>query len=211
MITDACVYADEKSSTTLRRFALNAASCKFERIIAVGASENIKNYAGVEISKGIVINAAGKAFLDSVRKAPAGAIVMVCAGENPFNRTVITTKGVHLITGVADAPKGAFDHIVSKMAADKNIGFVIDISKIIDARSRRKALSRYAEILAFARKYKIHLVIASGANECLYQKTVDEIVGITALFGMTRSETFKALTSLDSILNTKKEVEVISE
>ncbi|MDO5844380.1 MAG: RNase P subunit p30 family protein [Methanocorpusculum sp.] len=209
MITDACVYADEKSSTTLRRFALNAASCKFEKIVAVGAVEDLKEYAGVEIIKGVVINAAGKAFLDAVRKTPTGSVVMVCAGENSFNRTAITTKGVHLITGVVDAPKGAFDHIVSKMAADKNIGFVVDISKIIDSRSRRRALTRYAEVLAFSRKYKFPLVIASGAGECLYQKRVYEIVELCALFDMTRAEVYKAMSSLDSILNPKKEIEVI--
>lgn len=210
MITDACVYANEKSSTTLGRFALNAASCKFQRIVAVGSVQDLDGYAGVEILKGIEINATGKAFTDAVRKAPKGAVVMVKAGENKFNRNIISTKGVHLITGVADAPKGAFDHIISKAAADKNIGFVIDISKIIDPRTRRKALARYAEINAFARKYKFPQVIASGASECLGQKTVDEIVEITALFDMTRSETYKALSSLDSIIHPKKDVEVIS-
>ena len=212
MITDACVYANDSSHTTLRRFALTAASCGFSRIIACDSVEDISEYAGVSILKGrLICKLSGKAFFDAVKKTPAGTVVFVQVGENSFNRNAITTKGVHLLTGIADLPKGGFDHIVSKMAAQQNTGVVLDFSRIIDPKSRRTALSRYAEILAFHRKYHFPLLIASGASECLGQRNITEITALADLFGMTRPEVDSALDSLDSILYPKKTVEIVEE
>ncbi|ABN07510.1 RNase P subunit p30 [Methanocorpusculum labreanum Z] len=212
MITDACVYANDSSNTTLRRFALTAASCGFSRIIACDSSEDISEYAGVSILKGKMIGrVTGKAFLDAVRKTPAGTVVFVQAGENGFNRTAITTKGVHLLTGIADLPKGGFDHITAKMAAQQNTGVVLDLSRIIDPKTRRAALSRYAEILAFHRKYRFPLLLASGASDSLGQRNIQEVTALVALFGMTKEETNAALSSLDGILYPKKTVEIVEE
>ena len=212
MITDACVYANDSSHTTLRRFALTAASCGFSCIIACDPAENISEYAGVSILKGKMIGRlSGKAFLDAVRKTPAGTVVFVQAGENDFNRTAITTKGVHLLTGIVDLPKGGFDHITAKMAAQQNTGVVLDLSRIIDPKTRRTALSRYAEILAFHRKYRFPLLLASGASDCLGQRNITEITALVDLFGMTKEEADAALSSLEGILYPKKTVEIVGE
>jgi len=212
MITDACVYANDSSHTTLRRFALTAASCGFSCIIACDPAENISEYAGVSILKGKMIGRlSGKAFLDAVRKTPAGTVVFVQAGENDFNRTAITTKGVHLLTGIADLPKGGFDHITAKMAAQQNTGVVLDLSRIIDPKTRRTALSRYAEILAFHRKYRFPLLLASGASDCLGQRNIHEVAALVDLFGMTKEEADAALSSLEGILYPKKTVEIVGE
>ncbi len=210
MITDACVYANDSSHTTLRRFALTAASCGFSRIIACDPAEDISGYAGVSILKGRSISKlSGKAFFDAVKKTPAGTVVFVQVGENSFNRAAITTKGVHLLTGIADLPKGGFDHIVAKMAAQQNTGVVLDFSRIIDPKTRRTALSRYAETLVFQRKYHFPLLIASGASECLGQRNITEITALADLFGMTGPEVCSALDSLDGILYPKKTVEIV--
>lgn len=212
MITDACVYANNSSHTTLRRFALSAASCGFSRIIACDPAEDISEYAGVSILKGRLIGKlSGKAFFDAVKKTPAGTVVFVQVGENSFNRTAVTTKGVHLLTGISDLPKGGFDHIVSKMAAQQNTGVVLDFSRIIDPKTRRTALSRYDEILTFQRKYHFPLLIASGASECLGQRNITEIIALADLFGMTEQEVRSALDSLDGILSPKKTVEIVEE
>ncbi len=212
MITDACVYANDSSRTTLRRFALTAASCGFSRIIACDSAEDISGYAGVSILKGRLIEKLnGKVFFDAVKKTPTGTVVFVQVGENSFNRTAVTTKGVHLLTGIADLPKGGFDHIVAKMAAQQNTGVVLDFSRIIDQKTRRKALSRYSEILAFHRKYHFPLLIASGASECLGQRNITEITALADLFGMTGPEVSSALDSIDGILSPKKTVEIVGE
>jgi hypothetical protein len=67
MITDVCIYA-EGSDTSVRRFALNAASCKFNRIIVQGQT-CCDTYAGVEILSGTIIPAESKGFNEVLRKA----------------------------------------------------------------------------------------------------------------------------------------------
>ncbi len=210
MITDACVYANDSSNTTLHRFALIAASCGFSCIIACHPAENILEYAGVSILKGKMIGRiSGKAFLDAVRKTSSGTVVFVQAGENGFNRKAITTNGVHLLTGIADIPKGGFDHITAKMAAQQNTGVVLDLSRIIDPKTRRTALSRYVEILTFHRKYHFPLVLASGASDCLGQKNITEIAALANLFGMTKEEVDAALCAVEGILYPKKTVDIV--
>lgn len=206
MITDACVYADG-SDTSVRRFALNAASCKFSRIIAVG--ENLPaEYAGVEILRGTVVPAESKGFQEALRRA-RGTVILVNAGENSFNRTAVSAKNVRFLTGLADLPKHGFDDVISRSMASRNCAAVFDLSKIIDNRSRRNALSRYADVLKFSRKFRFPVVIASGASSCLGQRTVQECVALCSLFGMERAEVYQALCACDAVLFPREMVEVV--
>lgn len=206
MITDACVYTDG-SDTSIRRFALNAASCKFSRIIAVG--ENLPaEYAGVEILHGMVISAESKDFQDGLRRA-RGMVILVNAGENSFNRSAVSAKNVRFLTGLADLPKHGFDDVISRMMASRKCAAVFDLSRIIDGKSRRNALSHYAEVLKFARKFHFPVVIASGASSCLGQRTVRECIALCSLFGMECAEVYQALEACDAVLYPHNPVEVI--
>ncbi|HJJ99272.1 MAG TPA: hypothetical protein O0X23_03570 [Methanocorpusculum sp.] len=203
MITDACIFANQDGSATARRMLLTAKSCGVSHAIICGNASDIPAfYAGVTVLRGKIISSRqnGRQFRDVVRKSPPGCVVMASAGENSFNRMAITTKGVHLLTGIANLPKGGFNHIVAKMAADHYTGIVLDISCIINPKSRRNALSRYAEILFLQRKYHFPLVIASGADTVFGFRNPVEILALCSLFGMTRPEVYAALNGLDAVL-----------
>ncbi len=204
MITDACLYVDGPIDT----FANTAAACGTTRIVAVGNGVTgdtgmITVLGGTHIS-----GKTGRAFLDAVRKAPKNSVIIADAGDNSFNRMVITTKGVHLLDGIAAIPKGGFDHIIAAMAAQHNVGVVVSLAAIIDPKTRRHALSHYADILKLARKYRFRLVIASGASAPAGQKNIHEICALTSLFGMERAEVYRALTCLDEIISPPLTVEV---
>ncbi len=214
MITDACIFVNQDGSATPRRMLLTAKSCGISRVIVCGNASGLPaSYAGVTVLRGKIIGSRqnGRQFLDAVRKSQAGCVVMVSAGENSFNRTAITTKGVHLVTGIADLPKGGFDHIIAKMAADHHTGIVLDLSRIISPKSRRTALSRYAEILFLQRKYHFPLIIASGADTIFGFRNTAEILALCSLFGMTRPEVYAALNSLDAVLSPPQLVTVVEK
>ncbi|HJJ48830.1 MAG TPA: hypothetical protein O0X39_07590 [Methanocorpusculum sp.] len=205
MITDVCIFA-ENSDTSVRRFALNAASCKFNRIIVAG--QTICNtYAGVEILQGTLIPAESKCFSESLKKA-RGTVVLVEAGENSFNRIAVTAKNVRFLTGLSALPKHSFDDVIARSMSSRNVAAVFDLSKIIDAKTRRHALSHYAEVLKFARKFDFPCAIASGASSWLGQRTVSETVTLCSLFGMERSEVYQAM-DVDKVLFPNDAVEVI--
>ena len=215
MITDACIFVNQDGTVTPHRMLLAAKSCGISRVIICSSASSSYipgSYAGVTVLRGKVIGRQiDRPFLDAVRKSPAGCVVMVNAGENSFNRTAITTKGVHFLTGIAELPRGGFDHIVAKMAADHLTGVVFDLSRIISPKSRRIALSRYAEILIMQRKYQFPLVIASGSDSLYGMKNPAEMVALCSLFGMTRVEVYAALHGLDAVLSPPKTVTVVSE
>ena len=208
MITDVCIFAKD-SDTSVRRFALNAASCKFNRIIVSGQTgdDTLSAYAGVEILRGTVIPAESKNFNESLKKA-RGTMVLVEAGENSFNRTAVTAKNVRFLTGLWALPKHSFDDVIARSMAARNVAAVFDLSKIIDARSRRHALHHYAEVLKFARKFGFPCAIASGASSWLGQRSVQEAAALCSLFGMERAEVYKAL-DVDSVLFPREAVEGI--
>ena len=151
-----------------------------------------------------------KELQNAVRSAPRGAFVIADAKDNSFNRFAITQKGVSFLAGLDRLPKGGFDHITAKLAAEKNVGLVIELSAIIDYRTRRNALSSYADCLKLQRKYKFPLVIASGAKTLSGIRNLYETEALCALFGMTHAEVYQALNAADAVLHPKKSVEVVS-
>lgn len=210
MRTDACVLVNKDGSATPRRLILTGKSCGFSRMILCGTADLPTSYVGVTVLRGKIIGrVTGKPFLDAVRTAPEGTVVFVQAGDNAFNRTAITTKGVHLLTGIVDLPKGGFDHIVAKMAAQHTTGVVIDLACIVSAKTRRAALARYAEILMLHRKFGFPLVIASGADDIFGIRNVVEMTALCSLFGMTRDEVDTALTALDRVLSPPTPVTIV--
>lgn len=213
MITDACIFVNQDNAATPRRMLLTAKSCGISRVVVCGNAVDVPaSYAGVTVLRGKVIaKQNGRQFLDAVRKVPAGSVVMVNAGENSFNRTAVTTKGVHLLTGIADLPKGGFDHIIAKMAVDHNTGVVFDLSRILNQKSRRTALSKYAEILHLQRKYHFPLVIASGTDTIFGFRNKTEITALCSLFGMTKAEVAAAQNGLDAVLNPQQQVTIVKK
>jgi ribonuclease P/MRP protein subunit RPP1 len=181
---------------------LTAKSCGMSRVVVCGNALDIpKSYVGVTVLRGIFIDRLNeRSFFEAIRNSPSGCVVMVNVGENNFNRTAIASKGVHLLTGITDLPKGGFDHIVAKMAADYNTGVVFDLSRIINPKSRKIALSRYAEVLLLQRKYRFPFIVASGTNTIFGFRNPNEIIALCSLFGMTRSEVCAALNGLDVVL-----------
>lgn len=212
MITDTLHYVQEPLNLSLPYIISSVKSSGFSRVVICTDETLPSEFEGVWILQGKIIQqSSGKIFFDSIKKAPKNSVVMVTAGENSFNRTAISTKGVHLLTGISDLPKGGFDHIIAKMATEKNVGVLLDISKIIDGRARRPSLSKYAEILKLQRKFGFPLVIGTGAQDIFGIRNVTEVSALCSLFGMTESEVMTAFSSLDNILSPPKTVTTLTE
>jgi len=204
MITDAGIFVDESDSFSELLNSVQIAG--FQRVVVFSKSpiECENAIMGYFISETSV-----KGLINAVRKVPKKALIAVNAGENSFNRAAITMRGVGLIAGLDSLPKSGFDHITAKMAADNNVGLIIEIGKIINPKTRRRALSQYASILKLQRKYLFPLVIASAAHSKSEIRNIYEIIALCHLFGMEREEVFTALSAMDGILSPQMPVEVV--
>ena len=208
MITDACICPDVSSAFSLSDFSKTAYENGYRRVIVCDAEISEDMPLDVVLGKRVSAKTA-KELLGAVRKAPKGALVIADAGDNSFNRTAITTKGIHMLAGLDALPKAGFEHITAKMAAQHNVALVIELGKIIDSKTRRSALSHYADILKLQRKYQFPLVIASAAKTPAGLKNLQETLALCSLFGMERAEVYSALHAVDSLLHPKQTVEVV--
>lgn len=169
------------------------------------------NVYGVEIVRGAVIKAENfKDFQNQVKKYDSVPIVAVNAGDNAFNRSVLSSGRINILKGMDNAPKNAFDDVCAVNALEKSVAVDIDLSPIIRKRgiARQKALAAYADILKFHRKYGFMLTISSGARTYTQLRGVREISNLCSLFGMTDEETASALNSVSALVNPQDAVTV---
>lgn len=204
--TDACVHP---SDSTLAALAREARVCGFDQIVSSLGSGEV---AGIQILAGVVIRVpTGKDLQRAVRRTPEKSLVMVTAGDERFNRSAVSTSGVHVLKGLDRANKHAFDHVAARSAADLGIAIEIDLAPLLflRGRERQRVLQRYADLLVLQRHYDFPFTIASNARSVLDLRTVREIVGLCSIFGMEEEEVRAALSSVDAMLVRPEAVRVV--
>ena len=200
-ITDACVYPYPLGDSSVRRMALEAKALGFERLVAKDTPPG--EFYGIEISTGLLIR--DTAIRDLVnrikRERNTHAVLSVQAGDNGFNRAVISTRGVHILRGIQSADKYAFDHVAARMAADNRVAVDIDLSPLISWRgiTRQRAMHRYRDILVLEQRFEFPIVLSSHARSILEMRAVREIAGICSLVGMDIPDIEKSFFAVDIV------------
>jgi ribonuclease P/MRP protein subunit RPP1 len=200
-ITDACVYPYPFGDSSVRRMALEAKALGFDRLVAADTPSG--EFYGIEIYSGILIRDTSVRDLTNriKRERNNEAIISVQAGDNGFNRSVISLKGVHILRGLHSADKNAFDHVAAKMAADNRVAIDLDLLPLISGRgfTRQRAMHRYRDILVLERRYEFPITLSSHARSILDMRTVREIAGLCSLIGMDIPDVEKAFFGVDTI------------
>jgi ribonuclease P/MRP protein subunit RPP1 len=200
-ITDACVYPYPLGDSSVRRMALEAKKLGFDRLVAAATAS--REFAGIEVYSGILIErTATKDIINRVRREKnTKTVLSVQAGDNAFNRAMISLKGVHIIRGIQLADKTAFDHVAAKMAADNQVAIDIDLSRLVSGRgiNRQRAIHRYRDVLVLERRFEFPITISSHARSILEMRAVREIVGLCTLLDMEISDIEMALSGVDTI------------
>jgi ribonuclease P/MRP protein subunit RPP1 len=200
-ITDACVYPYPFGDSSVRRMALEAKALGFDRLVAADTPSG--EFYGIEIYSGILIRDTSVRDLTNriKRERNNEAIISVQAGDNGFNRSVISLKGVHILRGLHSADKNAFDHVAAKMAADNRVAIDLDLSPLISGRgfTRQRVMHRYRDILVLERRYEFPITISSHARSILDMRAVREIAGLCSLIGMDIPDVENAFFGVDSI------------
>jgi ribonuclease P/MRP protein subunit RPP1 len=200
-ITDACVYPYPNGDSSVRRMALEAKALGFDRLVAAGTPS--AEFYGIEIHTGILIRDTAVRDLTTriKRERNSEAVISVQAGDNGFNRSVISLKGVHILRGLHSADKNAFDHVAAKMAADNRVAIDLDLFPLISGRgfTRQRIMHRYRDILVLERRYEFPLTLSSHARSILDMRAVREIAGLCSLIGMDIPDVERAFFGVDII------------
>lgn len=212
-ITDACVFPYPYGDSSVRRMALEAKNLGFDRLVAIDTPP--ADCFGIEICTGVIIKGIPlKDIISRIKKERnTEALVSVEAGDNSFNRSVISLKGVHNIRSIQSAEKNAFDHVAAKMAADNRVAIDLDLSVIVSGRgsTRQRAMHRFRDVLILEQRFEFPLTLSSFAHSVLDMRAVREITGLCSIIGMDISDVEKAFSGVDFILSSpNRAVTVIS-
>jgi len=193
-ITDAAVFPYPCGDSSVRRMALEAETLGLDSLVAVDVPSGICE--GIEIRSGVLLrDLPVKDVIARVRKnQDTGAVMIVNARDNGFNRAVLSLKGVHILRGIHAAEKTAFDHVTAKMAADCGVALDIDLSPLIFGRgiARQRAIHRYRDMLVFEQRFEFPLTLSTGARSVLDMRATREITALCSLLGMDIPDVEKA-------------------
>ena len=211
-ITDAGIHPYPAGDSTVARMALEAGGLGFDSVVVIGDAAH--RPPGIEVLRGAVIGASSvKEVLKRVRDPAVrrADIVYVDAGDISFNRAVVSVKEVNVVRSIHATRRNAFDHVAARTAAEQGVAVDISMAPIIHLRGtkRQRALQRYADILSLQRRYGFPLTISSDARSILGQRSVREIRGLCALFGMTGAEVTEAFSSVGRIVEPHRPVRVV--
>jgi ribonuclease P/MRP protein subunit RPP1 len=211
MDTDACIHTYPTGNSSVRRMAIDAGALGYGALVVPGAEPG--EYHGVRIIPAFIISETDVRKVSGLVKkhGNGGTLILVNAGDNRFNRAVLSQKGVHGIRKVHLTPKNAFDHVSARLAGENAIAVDIDLSPLIHERgvSRQKVLSRFNDLIRLHSRYRFPLTISSNACSVLDLRSPDEIRLLCTLFGMEEGDTNRALQTVLTLLSPADPVEVM--
>ena len=211
-ITDAGMHPYPAGDSTVARMALEAGELGFDSVVVIG--DAVCQPSSIEVLQGAAIGATSiKEVLKRVRDPAVrrADVVYVDAGDAAFNRAVVSIKEVNVVRSIHAARRNAFDHVAARTAAEQGVAVDISMAPIIHFRGtkRQRVLQQYADILSLQRRYGFLLTISSDACSILGQRSVRDIRGLCALFGMTGTEVTEALSSIGRIIEPHQPVRVV--
>lgn len=200
-ITDAAVFPYPNGDTSVRRFASEAAALGFDSLVAIDTPPG--TYGGLEVRSGVILRDRPVRDIINCVKRLRGTdtVVSVMAADAGFTRAVIGLNGVHILRGIHNADKMAFDHVTAKMAADNRIAVDIDLSVFTMARGiqRQRAIARYRDVLVLEERFGFPLTVSSGARSVLDLRAAREITGLCSLLGMDMLLVEQALAGVELV------------
>ncbi len=210
-VADACLHPYPGGDSSLRRMAAEAGELGFDTIVVPDATPH--SFSGVRIIPATILTGESiRAVSAGLRNVAGGkSLIMVNAGENGFNRSVLGLKGVHVLRNLSQTRKQSFDHICARFAAERGIAVDLDLYPVIhnEGSSRQRVLVRFGELIRLHSRHLFPLTISSNARSILDLRSVDEIVLICSLFGMEEDDVHAALSTTGYLLAPPGPVQVV--
>jgi len=209
---DACTCPYPKGDSSLRRMAIEARELGFDGMVAVGEVPPT-GLSGITVLRGAVVRAENpREVLRQVRRLSGVCdVVMVRARDARFNRAVVTQPGIQTFHGVHRIPRGGFDHVCARAAAERGVAVDLSIRPIIRYRGlgRQRVLDRYADILRLHRRFEFPLTLSSSAMSVLELRSSRQWHHLASLFGMEREEVDAAMKAVGTLVNPPRPVEAV--
>lgn len=209
--TDATVFPSPLGNTSIRRMVIETRELGFDSIVAIGQPGWETD--GFSVIGGLLIRETQvKAVINAARaNSPCKGLLVVNAGNNSFNRSIIQIKGVHVIRHLHKTEKNSFDHIIARMAAENHVAIDIDLRPLVMSRGvwRQKTIQRYRDILGLCERFRFPLTLSSNARSVVEMKSVREMVNLASLVGLEEPGAMEALSTIKGLLTPAGPVQVV--
>ena len=158
-------------------------------------SNSVRCYRGVEIE---VENE--KTLFSMIQKERSQAdFLTVRSADEKVIRAAADSPDVDVVipvlSGASKPAAGKINHIVAKIAADKKTSFGFDITPFLSVKGyrRSKLFADVSEMIPILRKYKVPILLFSGAESVYELRGSYELEAFGRLLGLTREEASQAV------------------
>lgn len=132
--------------------------------------------------------------------------VIAVGDTEKVNRSIVENPHVDILSLPLDSKCCILDHVVAKFAAYRGIALEFDVGCMIRYRGGKRvlAINELKQRLMLARKFKLNLVLTSGAQSIYDLRSPQDLIALSYLVGMTKNEAIHAMTDYPKNLLHKK-------
>ena len=202
-VFDGCVFPYPSGTVSIARYARELSLLGFSGCVAGSTPPDNRTYdIPVWTARYLTEIPARLLSREAGRPVHVNELVYVQAGDAGYNRNVLTTQGVHVITDVHTTPKDGFDRYCAQLAAEREVGVDLSVKPLIELRdgARQKVIRKYEEIFTLQNRHEFPLVLSSHASDITHLKSPREMI---RLFSLVWKEEDLLWESLGSICRIK--------
>lgn len=176
---DGCVFLHPNGIASISRYARELVDLGFSGFVGVGAGSSARTAHG-EVYRARYLSGIQARLLprETGQAQQADELVYISAGDSGYNRTVLSTPGVHVLVDVQNTQKEGFDRFCAQIAAEREVAVDISVRPLVELRgvNRQKVIRRYEEVITLQNRYEFPLVFSSHASDITHLKSPREMV-----------------------------------
>jgi len=170
------------------------------------------NPSSVHYYRGVEIEAENEKTLHSMirKERPNADFLAVRSADEKIIRAAADLADVDavipVLSGSSKSAVGKINHIVAKIAADKKTAFGFDIAPFFSTKGyrRSKLFAEVSEMIPILRKYKVPILLFSGASAVYELRGPYELEAFGRLLELTREETSSAIQQSCSLIQMRR-------
>lgn len=203
-VFDGCVFPYPSGTVSITRCARELSSLGFSGCVAASIAPENKIYDIPVLTARYLTEVPARLLSrEAGRSVQMNELVYVQAGDAGYNRNVLTTQGVHVITDVHTTPRDGFDRYCAQLATEREIGVDLSVRPLIELRdgARQKVIRKYEEIFTLQNRYEFPLILSSHASYITQLKSPREMIRLFSLVWKEEDLLWESLGSICRIKN----------
>jgi ribonuclease P/MRP protein subunit RPP1 len=130
-------------------------------------------------------------------------IIMVIGGDTRVNRAACEDRNVDILSQpYRNRRDSGMNHVLARKASENDVAIEINLASFLktSSRYRHRVISQFRHIMDLKRKYGFSVILTSGARSTYDQRNPLDIFALSNCFGMTKNESFEALSTIPQYL-----------